>query len=183
MSFSENDAFTITLDYIRHRLRLENRDWVDCPELPKIPSEVCSTLRKLALEFEKKYLLEFEKLFASRLSRIGRGTDHASFHALALGFFEKGEKISWERILKLYAFIGFSAKKCCDRNETYLAIVLAEWLAIFTEFHLNIWIRKRKTGWNGLIEYRKKWVEKKENLKCLRSLIIVFAGVIVLDFI
>lgn len=140
------DAYVLAFDYINWRLNARNLHWPDCPELPPEPSRVQIAIRKVGEHFERTYCQELSSLSAE--FSLDPSTSYTDFWGQANGIFNNGQEmdISWGRIVALFAWSGVLAVKAYQAGKRELISNIAEWVAVFTETRLLLWIESHG-GW------------------------------------
>lgn len=147
------DAFTLTLDYISHRLRskFEQNKLGGLPRrflIPQTTNPSSSTLRKLGTLMEA----EHPDLFESLCTTLGITpvTAYPTFVGVAQEIFQAGT--NWGRIVALFTFGGVVAHHFVETQRPEMVQHIVEWIVSFIANNLLTWIRENG-GWDGFVAH------------------------------
>jgi len=138
-------AYMISADYINDHLRHNGINWRDCPYLPH-PDAACKAMRAMCEHFEKRSPGLVAKWL--RLT-VTPASAYPVFEKAAKNIFldEDGAfRIDWDRIVMLFVFGGELAVQCHRDDISFMFPRVSDWVAIFSERHLDAWIVERH-GW------------------------------------
>ncbi len=142
------DSHLTACDYIRYRIEQEsNLSWFDCPFLPE-PNDCHQMMRKLCTKFEAGHAEELKKI-AAQIS-VEPNIAYPNFVRVSKPIFYNG--IDWEKIVTLYTLGGILALKCINDGWPKRISDIADWIGVFVDAHLDMWIQTRG-GWSDILKY------------------------------
>ena len=146
--FNEADTSILACDYIRWRLRKEEYDWEECPELPE-PNKIRLIMRVLGEDFESRYKSRLDAMVLEM--DITPQNGFPSFMGICHYIIENTQ-ISWGQIIAVFAFGGALAVHCLQNGLPQLIGNIADWIAVLCDSKFSNFVQGNE-GWVSCFIY------------------------------
>ncbi len=144
------DAFILTFHFIKNRLADDEIHWAECPVLPLSTWPPCAAMKELVWKLEHENPTDLWRMSLS--FSMTKSTTYFDFvRFIKNELFSDG--VTWEKIVKLFAFGGLLASKTILENESLIYVGnVAMHIALFLENELDDWIQCNG-GYQHLVKY------------------------------